>query len=490
MRYENNEKQMVPKTALKFLMARKFDVRRSLELYQSHENIRIREGLVKFDPLNQPLKGELETGKFTILVSVLLLLFPGSCGNLLAGFFCFPSFPLQPARDKNGCTIALFSAGKHLPSDTSHQTTLQGVAYQLDVALDDFDTQRAGIVFIYNMSGAKYAHFDYELSQKILSLLKGAYPARLKKVLIVNAPIWFKAPFRVLQLFIREKLRDRVHIISQTTLAHHVPIEAIPEDLSGMLKIDHKNWLEHCLKVHEKDIGDLCPSTPSNTKLLLGNYFGDRDSRSMTSSSASSSTNSSPLVKHRPSGVCAGEENGRSGSVVVAGGVGAGTLINGSNSTRILVNNNGGGGSGSSCDLGAIAAEMFDARTPTGQNSSLLSMLTAGIDVGVVEEHEEIEDDIEGVPLAEYMTSLAGKKELYEEYFRIKTTPPAGTFDIAKLKNNLGKNRYIDVLCYDHSRVKLPLSDPEDPTSDYINANYVDGYRQKRAFISTQGKCC
>lgn len=466
---------MVPKTALKFLMARKFDVRRSLELYQSHENIRIREGLVKFDPLNQPLKSELETGKFTILVCF-------SYCFILKYLFVFS----KPARDKNGCTIALFSAGKHLPSDTSHQTTLQGVAYQLDVALDDFDTQRAGIVFIYNMSGAKYAHFDYELSQKILSLLKGAYPARLKKVLIVNAPIWFKAPFRVLQLFIREKLRDRVHIISQTTLVHHVPIEAIPEDLSGMLKIDHKNWLEHCLKVHEKDIGDLCPSTPSNTKLLLGNYFGDRDSRSMTSSSASSSTNSSPLVKHRPSGVgsgiaLGGEENGRSGVVVTSGG----TLINGSNSTRILVNNNGGG---SSSDLGAMAAEMFDARTPTGQNNSLLTMLQAGIDVSAVEEYEEIEDDIEGVPLAEYMASLAGKKELYEEYFRIKTTPPAGTFDIAKLKNNLGKNRYVDVLCYDHSRVKLPLSDPDDPTSDYINANYVDGYRQKRAFISTQGK--
>lgn len=40
--------------------------------------------------------------------------------------------------------------------------------------------------------------------------LQGAYPARLKKVLIVSAPLWFKAPFRILRLFVREKLRDRV----------------------------------------------------------------------------------------------------------------------------------------------------------------------------------------------------------------------------------------------------------------------------------------
>lgn len=40
--------------------------------------------------------------------------------------------------------------------------------------------------------------------------LQGAYPARLKKVLIVTAPLWFKAPFKILRLFVREKLRDRV----------------------------------------------------------------------------------------------------------------------------------------------------------------------------------------------------------------------------------------------------------------------------------------
>lgn len=63
----------------------------------------------------------------------------------------------------------------------------------------------------------RYEHFDYELCQKILQLLKGAYPARLKKVLIVAAPLWFRAPFKILRLFVREKLRDRV----STSLIEH-----------------------------------------------------------------------------------------------------------------------------------------------------------------------------------------------------------------------------------------------------------------------------
>lgn len=43
------------------------------------------------------------------------------------------------------------------------------------------------------------------------------------------------------------------------------------------------------------------------------------------------------------------------------------------------------------------------------------------------------------------------------------------------------------MLCFDRTRVVLAAED-EAGTTDYINANYVDGYKQKRAFISTQGR--
>ena len=44
----------------------------------------------------------------------------------------------------------------------------------------------------------------------LIVTLQGSLPARLKKVLIVLAPLWFKAPFKILRLFVKEKLRDRV----------------------------------------------------------------------------------------------------------------------------------------------------------------------------------------------------------------------------------------------------------------------------------------
>lgn len=52
---------------------------------------------------------------------------------------------------------------------------MQGVVYQLDAALESVETQKHGLVFIYDMSDSKYQNFDYDLSQKILTLLKVSF---------------------------------------------------------------------------------------------------------------------------------------------------------------------------------------------------------------------------------------------------------------------------------------------------------------------------
>ena len=66
----------------------------------------------------------------------------------------------------------------------------------------------------------------------------------------------------------------------------------------------------------------------------------------------------------------------------------------------------------------------------------------------------------------------------------LPNTPP--TPPKHRLRCNLSKNRYKDVVCYDETRVSLK-GQPGIEGSDYVHANYVSGYNKPQAFILTQG---
>ncbi|XP_075308776.1 receptor-type tyrosine-protein phosphatase mu-like isoform X7 [Odontesthes bonariensis] len=75
-----------------------------------------------------------------------------------------------------------------------------------------------------------------------------------------------------------------------------------------------------------------------------------------------------------------------------------------------------------------------------------------------------------------------GFKEEYESFFEGQSAP----WDSAKKDENRMKNRYGNIIAYDHSRVRLQSQDG-DGGADYINANYVDGYHRPNHYIATQG---
>lgn len=82
-----------------------------------------------------------------------------------------------------------------------------------------------------------------------------------------------------------------------------------------------------------------------------------------------------------------------------------------------------------------------------------------------------------------------GKDGLAREFAKMPLWNARGSFNVSKEANNLMRNRYPSFNVEDSTLVQLSVKTGEEETaSDYINANFVDGHKQKNAYIATQGE--
>uniref|UniRef100_A0A8C4IFK7 Tyrosine-protein phosphatase non-receptor type 9 n=1 Tax=Dicentrarchus labrax TaxID=13489 RepID=A0A8C4IFK7_DICLA len=378
--------------AVKFLMARKFDVLRAIELFHSYRETRLKEGIVRLQPQEEPLRSELLSGKFTVL----------------------------SVRDPSGASIALYTAKLHHPNKTGNHVVLQALFYLLDRAVESFETQRNGLVFIYDMAGSNYTNFELDLSKKILNLLKGAFPARLKKVLIVGAPVWFRVPYNLLSLLLKEKLRERVNKGAYCSHSNSCSIFM-------MIVLKNVVYFRHFL---------LCEffftSNVEHKRTPVNRFLFSLQVQMVKMAE---------LRQHLP---------------------------------RDCLPQHLGG-------LLPLDAYSWNQQLLAGQNGRVDPVdELVGIPVEEASIHVPGPESMRPHELLTHLGRLQ-RSGIHQEYEELRREPPPGTFH----SYNLERNRYGDVLCLDQTRVRLKARRNE--RSDYINASFMDGYKQRNAYIGTQG---
>ncbi|WAR15956.1 PTPRK-like protein, partial [Mya arenaria] len=87
------------------------------------------------------------------------------------------------------------------------------------------------------------------------------------------------------------------------------------------------------------------------------------------------------------------------------------------------------------------------------------------------------------VKVEELAAFVAGKTlDYYEEEFDKFSDGLTRSCGAAKLPQNRARNRYKGLYAYDATRVKVTGFD-----TDYINANYIDGFNERNAYIASLG---
>uniref|UniRef100_A0A1X7UAN0 Tyrosine-protein phosphatase domain-containing protein n=2 Tax=Amphimedon queenslandica TaxID=400682 RepID=A0A1X7UAN0_AMPQE len=95
----------------------------------------------------------------------------------------------------------------------------------------------------------------------------------------------------------------------------------------------------------------------------------------------------------------------------------------------------------------------------------------------------EVKEPIPVIDFAKHVETMHNNQDYLftEEFFRIE---PDHAPTRRATKNNKERNRFLSIAAYDHSRVVL---EHHPSGSDYINANYINGYDEKSgSYIATQ----
>ena len=201
------------KFLLAFLRARKFDVDKALQLFVNYHQFR------------QKYAGFLST-----------LNAPSVEHILRSGVLSVPD-----SRFYNGSKAICIYPQKWDYETVPFLDNFRATMLVLDKLIEDEETQIHGISVVYNFEGTsfysilKVAQLEHAQRAMLIELLQEAFPARFKGVHLINQPWYISIVMSVIKPFMKQKLRDRIHLhgTDYQSLHEHTSPDSLPIDFGG-----------------------------------------------------------------------------------------------------------------------------------------------------------------------------------------------------------------------------------------------------------------
>jgi len=108
----------------------------------------------------------------------------------------------------------------------------RALVYFLEKTIASEMTQREGYTIIFDLFAAPF-YINKEAQKLSFHVAQNAFPARVKSILIVDAPWWFGSGFAIIKHFVVQKMRERMHMIKRANITDYVTLDNLPTTLGG-----------------------------------------------------------------------------------------------------------------------------------------------------------------------------------------------------------------------------------------------------------------
>lgn len=161
-------------------------------------------------------------------------------------------FELLAKRHPTGRSIVVVRPNNHDANLYSMADMGRACWHVLHAALECEQTQKRGVVILFDLGGFSPSKFDRKLTQMIMKSIQGCMPIRISCIHICYPPAFIKFVVPFLMAFMHDKVKQRLkfhfaknHEKLQGELSqYHLDATIMPASLGGDVHTDFQKWTE------------------------------------------------------------------------------------------------------------------------------------------------------------------------------------------------------------------------------------------------------